>query len=214
MIGHINRTRRCHVITLEDPIEVVHRDELASIDQREVGTDIPSYASGLRFALRQDPDVPFIGEIRDVAAAEAALLASETGHLVISTMHTIDASETLNRLIDMFPGHRQQQVRTTLAGSLRAVICQRLIPRAYGWSRIPAVEVLVVNGRVADLMIDPGRPGSLAGLMEEGSSYGMQTFDQALIELVRSGLIQAGDAQGAATNRHDFGLALTRAQLS
>jgi twitching motility protein PilT len=213
MIAHINETRRCHVITLEDPIEVIHRDGLASIDQREVGTDMPSFAAGLRHALRQDPDVLFIGEIRDVTAAEAAIGAAETGHLVISTMHTLDASETLNRIIDLFSGPRQAQVRQTLAGSLRAVICQRLVPRRHGRGRVPAVEVLVVNGRVADLIVEPGRAGGLAGIMVEGGSYGMQTFDQALIELVRAGLVEIDDAEVAASNRHDFGLALSRAQL-
>ncbi len=214
MIGHINRTRRCHVITLEDPIEVVHRDEMASIDQREVGSDIPSYASGLRFAVRQDPDVLFIGEIRDESTAEAAVNAAETGHLVISTMHTIDASETLNRFTDLFPDPRQRQVRSSLAGSLKAVICQRLLPRAEGWDRIPAVEVLVVNGRVADLILESGRAARLGGIIEEGRSYGMQTFEQALVELVRSGQVTAEEAKVAATNRHDFGLALVKHKLA
>ncbi len=213
MIGHINRTRRCHILTLEDPIEVLHRDHLASIDQREIGTDTPSFAAGLKFAVRQDPDVLFIGEIRDGEAAEAAVNAAETGHLVISTMHTINASETLNRFIELFPAVRQMQVRTSLAGSLKAVICQRLIPHADGKGRIPAVEVLLVNGRVADLITEHGRSVRLTTIMEEGASYGMQTFDQSLVELVRQGLITADDARAAATNRHDFGLALTKAAL-
>jgi twitching motility protein PilT len=213
MIGTINRTRRCHVITLEDPIEVLHRDELASIDQREVGSDILTYTDGLRYAVRQDPDVLFIGEIRDEATAEAAVNAAETGHLVISTMHTINASETLNRFIDLFPADRQKQVRNSLAGSLLAVVCQRLIPRVDGWGRIPAVEVMVVNGRVADLILAPGRAGQLSGIIEEGQSWGMQTFEASLVELVRAGMISSDEARVAATNRHDFGLALSKAAL-
>jgi len=213
MIGHINRVRRCHVITLEDPIEVLHKDQLASIDQREIGVDTPTYQAGLRFSLRQDPDVLFVGEIRDVEAAEAALNAAETGHLVISTMHTIDAAETLNRFIDMFEAQRQKQVRMTLAGSLRAVICQRLVSRAEGWGRIPAVEIMVVNGRVADLILEPGRSGDLAVIIQEGGSYGMQTFEQSLLSLVEAGLANPDDASIAASNQHDFALALSKARL-
>jgi twitching motility protein PilT len=214
MIGQINQTRRCHIITLEDPIEALHGDKLASIDQREIGIDTQSYATGLKYALRQDPDVLFIGEIRDAEAAEAALNAAETGHLVISTMHTIDAAETLNRYVEMFPAERHKQVRMSLAGSLRAVISQRLVPRADGQGRVPAVELMVVNGRVADLIVDPARPGtSLTQIMEEGGSYGMQTFDQALIELVRLGEVTIDDARIASSSPHDFGLALASAQL-
>jgi twitching motility protein PilT len=213
MIGHINRTRRCHVITLEDPIEVMHQDGLAAIDQREVGVDIPSYGAGLRFAVRQDPDVLFIGEIRDEETADAALKAAETGHLIISTMHTIDAAETLNRFVDLFPGPRQPQARGALAGSLRAVIAQRLIPQADGVGRVPAVEILIVNGRVADRIVDPSLPVSIPELIEDGGSYGMQSFDQSLVELVRRGVVDVEDAMAAATNRHDLSLALAGAQI-
>lgn len=214
MIGHINRTRRCHILTLEDPIEVLHHDALASVDQREVGTDMPSYAAGLRYAVRQDPDVLFIGEIRDEETAEAALKAAETGHLVISTLHTIDAAETLNRLINLFLPAQQYQVRRSLAGSLRGVIAQRLIPRASGTGRVPAVEVLVVNGRVSDEILEPGKGGLLSQIMEEGETYGMQTFDQSLLQLVRAGLVNVEDARVAATNPHDFGLAMSKAQIA
>jgi twitching motility protein PilT len=215
MIGHINRSRRCHIITLEDPIEVVHPDELSSVDQREIGIDTPTYAAGLRYALRQDPDVLFIGEIRDPEAADAALSAAETGHLVISTMHTIDASETLNRFVDLFPADRQKQVRVTLSGSLKAVISQRLVTRSDGTGRVPAVELLVINGRVADIIMDPARQGaSFQDIMEEGASYGMQTFDQALLGLVREGMVTIEDARVVSSSPHDFGLALASAQLT
>jgi twitching motility protein PilT len=213
MIGHINQSRRCHIVTLEDPIEVVHEDDLALIDQREVGTDMPSYADGLKYAVRQDPDVIFIGEIRDEETAEAAMRAAETGHLVISTMHTTDARENVSRLIDLFPGGRQRQARYSVAGTLSAVVCQRLVPRADGAGRIPAIEVLVVNGRVVDLILDPARTDYIVEVIREGGFYGMQTFDQSLLELVRNRVVTIEDAQLAASNRHDFMLALTEAQL-
>jgi twitching motility protein PilT len=213
MIGHINQNRRCHIVTLEDPIEVVHEDDLALIDQREVGTDMPSYGDGLKYAVRQDPDVIFIGEIRDEETAEAAMRAAETGHLVISTMHTTDARETVSRLIDLFPGGRQRQARYSVAGTLSAVVCQRLVPRADGAGRIPAIEILVVNGRVVDLILDPARTDQIVEVIKEGGFYGMQTFDQSLLELVRNRVVTIEDAQLAASNRHDFMLALTEAQL-
>jgi twitching motility protein PilT len=213
MIGHINRTRRCHVVTLEDPIEVTHQDGLALIDQREVGTDIPSYASGLKYAVRQDPDVIFIGEIRDEETATAAMQAAETGHLVIATMHTIDAVETVGRMIDLFPMERQRQARFSLAGTLSAALSQRLVPTTDGESRVPAVEVLVVNGRVVDCIVDPKRTEQVRDVMKDSGFYGMQTFDQALLELVRAGLVSVDSAMQTATNRHDLSLALAEAQL-
>jgi twitching motility protein PilT len=213
IIGHINRTRRCHIVTLEDPIEVVHDDGLALIDQREVGTDMPSYASGLKHALRQDPDVIFIGEIRDEETAEAAMQAAETGHMVISTMHTIDARETVSRLIDLYPVGRQRQARYSVASALAGVVCQRLVTRSDGRGRVPVMEVLVVNGRVVDLILDPDRTEQIYELIKEGGYYGMQTFDQSLLELVRNGVVSIEDAQTVASNRHDFMLALTEAQL-
>jgi twitching motility protein PilT len=209
IIGHINRIRRWHIVTLEDPIEVIHADGRCLIDQREVGSDIPSYEAGLKYVVRQDPDLVFIGEIRDEQTAEAALRAAETGHLVISTLHTIDATETVNRLIDLYPATRQRHVRRALAGSLRGVISQRLVRRSGGQGRIPAVEVLVVNGRVADEIIEPGQVDAIVELIETGRSYGMQSFDQSLVDLVRRGLVDLEDAQQAATNPHDLALALT-----
>ena len=214
MIGRINRTRRCHIVTLEDPIEVVHEDGLALIDQREVGTDMPSYSDGLKYAVRQDPDVIFIGEIRDEETAEAAMQAAETGHLVISTMHTTDARETISRIVDLFPMGRQRQARFSVASTLSAVVCQRLVPRADGFGRVPTVEVLVVNGRVVDLILDPTRTEQVSEVIREGGFYGMQSFDQSLLELVRSGLVTIDEAQLAASNRHDFMLALAEAQLT
>jgi twitching motility protein PilT len=200
-------------VTLEDPIEVTHQDGLALIDQREVGTDIPSYAAGLKHAVRQDPDVIFIGEIRDEETAEAAMQAAETGHLVIATMHTIDAVETVGRMIDLFPVERQRQARFSLAGTLAAALSQRLVPRSDGNGRVPAVEVLVVNGRVVDCIVDPKRTEQIRDVMKDGGFYGMQTFDQALLELIREGLVSIDAAMQAATNRHDLSLTLAEAQL-
>ena len=213
MIGLINRSRRCHIVTIEDPVEVVFEEDLALIDQREIGMDVPSYAAGMKYVVRHDPDVIFIGEIRDQEAAEAALQAAETGHLVISTMHTKDAIETVNRLIDLFPLGHHRQVRVALASALRGVICQRLLPRADGRGRVPAVEVLVSTGRVRDRILDPQATEGLLHVIEDGGYYGMQSFDQALISLVERGVVSAEDAELAASNPHDFALALKQAQL-
>jgi len=155
MIGHINRTRRAHIVTVEDPIEVVHDDDMSIIQQRELGLDTESYAVALKHVIRQDPDVIFIGEIRDPESALSAIQAAETGHLVISTMHTIDATETINRLLDLFPPTQQKEVRTSFAGALRGIVSQRLVPRSDGKGRVPTVEVLIANGRVYDRIIDP-----------------------------------------------------------
>ena len=214
IIGLINSTRRCHVVTIEDPVEVVHADRLSLIDQREVGTDVPSYSAGMKYVVRQDPDVIFIGEIRDAETAEAAIQAAETGHLVISTMHTTDASETLNRLIDLFPAERQQQVRLSLASTLRGVICQRLLPRSDGRGRVPAVELMVVTGRVQERILDPAQTGTIHEVMKEGGYYGMQTFDQSLMRLLVEGLVSMEEARGAASSPHDFALALAQARLA
>src|SRR6266496_4870595 len=208
IIGLINSTRRCHVVTIEDPVEVVHADRLSLIDQREVGTDVPSYSAGMKYVVRQDPDVIFIGEIRDAETAEAAIQAAETGHLVISTMHMTDASETVNRLIDLFPAERQQQVRLSLASTLRGVICQRLLPRSGGSGRVPAVELMVVTGRVQERILDPAQTGTIHEVMKEGGYYGMQTFDQSLMRLLVEGLVSMEEARGAASSPHDFALAL------
>jgi twitching motility protein PilT len=209
MIGHINRTRRAHIVTIEDPIEIVHSDETSIVDQREVGVDTLSYAEGLRHVLRQDPDVIFIGEIRDGASMEAAIQAAETGHLVISTLHTIDATETVNRIIDLFPPQHQLEARVSLAGSLQGIVSQRLVPRADGRGRVPACEILVKTGRVYDRIIDPESTFQIQDVIGDGVYYGMQTFDQHLVKLVKDGIVTEDDAKRAATNPHDFMLELS-----
>jgi twitching motility protein PilT len=208
MIGHINRTRRAHIVTIEDPIEVVHDDDRAIIQQREVGLDTDTYAAALRHVVRQDPDVIFVGEIRDPESALSAIQAAETGHLVISTMHTIDSTETINRLLDLFPAQQQREVRTSFAGALRGIVSQRLVTRSDGKGRLPAVEVLVSTGRVYDRIIDPEATIEIRDIIGEGSFYGMQTFDQALVGLVESGLVTEEDARFVSTSPHDFVLAL------
>jgi twitching motility protein PilT len=208
MIGHINRTRRAHVVTIEDPIEVVHEDDRSIIQQREIGLDTDSYAAALKHVIRQDPDVIFVGEIRDPESAISAIQAAETGHLVISTLHTIDATETINRLLDLFPPAQQREVRTSFAGALRGIVSQRLVVRADGKGRVPAVEVLIATGRVYDRVVDPAATIEIRDVIAEGEFYGMQTFDQALVKLVREGLVTEEDARRASTNPHDFVLTL------
>ena len=208
MINHINSTRRCHIVTIEDPIEVLHADKRSIVDQREVSIDTADFATALRHVARQDPDVIFIGEMRDHETVKAALSAAETGHLVISTLHTLDATETVNRVIDFFPPHQQMQARLTLAGTLKGIVSQRLLVRADGGGRVPAVEVLVSNGRVFDMIVNPDQTHMLEDVIREGDYYGMQTFDQHLIQLVASGLVVLEEASAAATSPHDFALAL------
>ena len=208
MIGHINRTRRAHIVTIEDPIEVVHHDDRAIIQQREVGLDTDSYAAAMRHVVRQDPDVIFVGEIRDPESALSAIQAAETGHLVISTMHTIDSTETINRLLDLFPAQQQREVRTSFAGALRGIVSQRLVKRSDGKGRVPVVEVLVSTGRVYDRIIDPDATIELHDIIAEGGFYGMQTFDHALVGLVEGGLVTEEDARFISTSPHDFVLAL------
>ncbi len=208
MIGHINQTRRAHIVTIEDPIEVVHDDALSIIQQREIGIDTDSYASALRHVIRQDPDVIFVGEIRDPESALSAIQAAETGHLVISTLHTMDCMETINRLLDLFPASQQKEVRTSFAGSLRGIVSQRLVSRADGKGRVPAVEVLVNTGRVYDRIVDPDATDEIVDIIAEGEFYGMQTFDQALVQLVREGLVANVDARRIASSPHDFDLQL------
>jgi len=213
VIGHINRTRKSHIVTIEDPIEVLHEDHQSIIDQREVGIDTMSYAAALRHVVRQDPDVIFVGEIRDAASAEAAIQAAETGHFVISTLHTTDATETINRILDMFPAQQQQQVRVSLSSGLRGILSQRLLPRANGKGRVPAVEVLVSTGRVQERIIKAESTFEINDVIAEGEFYGMQTFDQALVRLVMEDLVREEDASEASTNAHDFSLALKSARL-
>jgi twitching motility protein PilT len=206
MIGHINSHRRAHIVTIEDPIEVMHDDLLSIVQQREIGIDTDSYANALRHVIRQDPDVIFVGEIRDPDSAMSAIQAAETGHLVISTLHTIDCMETINRILDLFPPHQQKEVRTSFAGSLRGIVSQRLVPKADGKGRVPAVEVLINTGRVFDRIVDPAITDQIVDVIEEGDFYGMQTFDRSLVQLTKEGLVAEDEARRAATNPHDFDL--------
>jgi twitching motility protein PilT len=208
LLGFINRTRRAHIVTIEDPIEVVLTDAMSVIRQREVGRDTESYGAALRQALRQDPDVLFLGEIRDHEAALAAIQAAQTGHLVLSTMHTIDAAETISRIVEMFPPAQQQQMRVSVAGALRGVLSQRLLERADGSGRVPAVEVMLNSGRVYDRILDPDLEPSMHDVIAESRFDGMQTFDQSLLDLVRDGLVTPEDARAVATSPHDFSLAM------
>ena len=208
MINHINATRSCHVLTIEDPIEILHPDREAIINQREIGQDTDDFAVALRAAMRQDPDVIFVGEIRDQETVKAALQAAETGHLVISTLHTTDVPETVNRIIDFFPPHQQKQTRVSMAGSLKGIVSQRLVPRKDGRGLVPAVEVMVMNGRVRDLVLNDEQTHELHDLVAESGFYGMQTFDQALLDLYRSGMVELDEAMRCATNPHDFEIAL------
>jgi twitching motility protein PilT len=209
MVGHINRTRRQHVVTIEDPIEFLHDDEQSIVNQREVGIDTESFDEALRRVLRQDPDVILIGELRDRESAETALQAAESGHLVLSTMHTVDAAETLGRLVEFFPAAKQPQVRSILAGVLKGVISQRLLPRTDG-GRIAAVEVMVTNSRIQEL-IRENKPELVPEAIAEGAFFQMQTLTKALIDLVVSGDVDEETAAAAAPNRHDFMIALDRA---
>ena len=210
MIGHINRTRRQHIVTIEDPIEILHADERSIVNQREVGLDTASFAEALRRVLRQDPDVIVIGELRDSETAETALQAAESGHLVLSTMHTIDAAETVRRLVEFFPAVKQPQVRSILAGVLRGVVSQRLLPQV-GGGRVAAVEVMVVNSRIEEL-IREDRTEEIPEAIADGQFFDMQTLTKALIDLVLSGAVERETAASAAPNRHDFLLTLERAE--
>ncbi len=206
IIGEINRTRKQHIVTIEDPIEILHDDAGCIVNQREVGLDTESFEQALRRALRQDPDVILIGELRDAETAQTALQAAESGHLVLSTMHTVDAAETLGRLVEFFPAEKQAQVRAITAGVLKGVVSQRLLPRSDG-GRVVAVEVMITNNRIAEL-IRENRAEEIPEAIAEGAFFHMQTFTKALIELVLSGQISREVAADAATNRHDFEVAL------
>ncbi len=208
MIDHINETRPEHIITLEDPIEYLHRDKRSIINQREVGSDTKSFAGAMRRVLRQDPDVILIGEMRDEETVRTALSAAETGHLVLSTLHTLDATETINRIIDFFPPHLQQQARVMLASTLRGAVSQRLVPTADGEGRVAASEVLIVTGRVEDLILNPEETGKISAVIAEGEYYGMQTFDQSLLAHVQAGRVDERLAMDYATSPHDFKLML------
>ena len=209
MIGEINRTRNQHIVTIEDPIEILHPDQGCIVNQREIGLDTESFGQALRRALRQDPDVILIGELRDAETAQTALQAAESGHLVLSTLHTIDAAETLARMIEFFPEAKQQQIRSIMAGVLKGVVSQRLLPKIEG-GRIAAVEVMVNNVRIADL-IRENRTEEIVEAIDEGAFFDMQTFTKALIDHVLAGTIDREVAANASTNRHDFLVALERA---
>jgi twitching motility protein PilT len=213
MIDHINSNKEVHVVTIEDPIEVLHFDKMAMVNQREVRVDTEDFVTAMRAAMRQDPDVILVGEMRDHETVKAGLAAAETGHFVMSTLHTTDAAETVNRIIDFFPPHEQKQVRLALAGALRGIICQRLVPRADGEGRCVVMEVAVNTGRIADAIADPDKTATLPQLIAEGGYYGMQTFDQHLVSFIRDGVITLEAAMAASTSPHDLTVELRRLGL-
>jgi twitching motility protein PilT len=213
MVDHINHTRACHIVTIEDPIEYLHRDHVAAIEQREVGFDTDSFASAMRVVLRQDPDVILVGEMRDKETAFAALSAAETGHLVLSTLHTINATETISRVVDFFPPYQQSQIRVSLAGSIRGTIAQRLVRRADGQGRAAALEIMVANGRIRQCILDPESTSEIEQIIAEGEYYGMRTFDQSLATLLEEGVITLQEALEVATNPHDLRVVLERRGL-
>lgn len=207
MLDHINRTRTSHIVTIEDPIEYLIRDKRSVVNQREVGTDATSFKRALRAALRQDPDVIMLGELRDYETMEIALQAAETGHLVLSTLHTLDAADAVNRLVSSFPPHQRDQARYQFANLFRGVIAQRLVPRADGDGRVPAVEVMVSTGRIRDLILEKAGARTITDQMAEGvDTYGMQTFDQSLMNLLQRGLIAYEEALNQSSNPDDFKL--------
>jgi len=206
MINHINVNYAKHIVTIEDPVEFLHRDKNSILNQREVGEDTASFARALRRVLRQDPDVILVGEMRDEETVRTALSAAETGHLVLSTIHTVDAAESVNRIIDFFPQSEQRQARAMLAGTLKAVISQRLVPTPDGNGRVATCEILRMTGRVRDMITNPEETGKLPEVISEGAYYGMQTFDQALLYHVQQGRVAMEDALKAATHPHDFKL--------
>jgi twitching motility protein PilT len=206
MIDHINNRYPKHIVTIEDPVEFLHRDKTSIINQREVGEDTASFARALRRVLRQDPDVILVGEMRDEETVRTALSAAETGHLVLSTIHTVDAAESVNRIIDFFPQAEQRQARAMLAGTLKAVISQRLVPTPDRNGRVATCEILRMTGRVRDMIVNPEETGKLPEVISEGAYYGMQTFDQALLYHVQAGRVAMDDALKASTHPHDFKL--------
>jgi twitching motility protein PilT len=207
MIEQINSERTSHIMTIEDPIEFLIRDRRSIVNQREIGVDTHSFANALRGALRQDPDVILVGEMRDFETIETALTAAETGHLVMSTLHTLDATETINRIISVFPPYQQKQVRLQLSTVLKAVISQRLVPRADGKGRVPALEVLVSTGLVRELIADRDRTKEISEAIAKGhTTYGMQSFDQSLMQLVKEGLVTYEEALKNVSNPDDFAL--------
>jgi len=207
MIDYINSNRTCHIMTIEDPIEFLIRDRRSIVNQREIGVDTQSFANALRAALRQDPDVILVGEMRDFETIETALTAAETGHLVMSTLHTLDATETINRIISVFPPYQQKQVRLQLSAILKSVISQRLVPRADGKGRVPALEVLMSTARVRECIADKDRTKEISDAIAKGfTTYGMQTFDQSLMQHVKSDLVTYDEALKHVSNPDDFAL--------
>lgn len=213
MVDRINQTRNCHIVTIEDPIEFLHKDKKSYITQREVDVDTRSFAEALRGSLRQDPDVILVGEMRDLETIETALVAAETGHLVLSTLHTLDAAETLTRIISAFPPYQQKSIRIQLAGLLKAVVSQRLLKSAKAGGRVPAVEVLISTPLIRDYILHEEKTASIRDVIAAGTSqYGMQTFDQSLFYLYQSGLIALEEALRGATNPDEFRLRLAGIQ--
>ena len=210
LINHINAQRTAHIVTIEDPVEFQFRD-----NQREVGQDTLSFARALRASLRQDPDVILVGEMRDPETIETAITAAETGHLVLSTLHTVDAPETLNRIISAFPPHQHKQIRTQLAGNLRSVISQRLLKRADGRGRVAAQEIMLVTARIREIILEEGRASEIREAISQGhTNYGMQTFDQSLMSLLQRGMISRDEALANCTNKDDFLLRLSGVQAT
>lgn len=207
MLDNINTNKTEHIMTIEDPIEYLHRDKRSIVNQREIGNDTESFSKALRAALRQDPDVILVGEMRDFETIQTALTAAETGHLVLSTLHTIDATETINRVISVFPPYQHKQVRMQLASVLRAIISMRLVPTIDGNGRVPAVEILIATAMIKDCILDPDKSKMIPDVIAQGAlHYGMQTFDQSLFGLYKGGLISYEEALRRATNPDDFAL--------
>lgn len=207
MIDHINTNKTDHIMTIEDPIEYLHRDKRSIVNQREIGSDTESFSKAMRAAMRQDPDVILVGEMRDFETIQTALTAAETGHLVLSTLHTSDAAETVNRIISVFPPYQHKQVRMQLASVLRGIISMRLVPKSDGKGRVPAVEVLIATATIKDCILDSDKTKSINDVIAQGTiHYGMQTFDQSLFNLFKSGLISYEEALRRATNPDDFAL--------
>ncbi|OGP83847.1 MAG: type IV pili twitching motility protein PilT [Deltaproteobacteria bacterium RBG_16_54_11] len=207
LIDQINSNRRSHIITIEDPIEFLHRDQKGIVSQREIGTDTENFAQALKMALRQDPDVILVGEMRDFETIETAILAAETGHLVLSTLHTLDAAETVNRIVAVYPPYQQKQIRLQLAGILKAVVSQRLLPRADGMGRVPAVEIMLSTSRIRECIVDKDKTQDIHEAIAQGhATYHMQTFDQSLMSLLKRELITYEEALRHSSNPEDFAL--------
>lgn len=207
MMEHMNANRQCNIMTVEDPIEYIYRDKKSIISQREVGGDTDTFASALRHAFRQDPDVILIGEVRDLDTMSISLTAADTGHLVLTTLHTMNVIETITRIISFFPPHQHQQIRLLLAGTLKAIVCQRLLARSDMPGRVPALEIMVNSGAIRECIMDPEKTVDIHELMEQGQvQYGMQTFDQSIMALYKKGLISFEEAMTQATNPDDFDL--------